>query len=52
MRFVAESRLLGPCRLVGGDFFESVPDSGDVYVLMNVIHDWDDGLAASTLRNC
>jgi hypothetical protein len=27
---------------VGGDFFESVPDGGDAYVLKSICHDWDD----------
>jgi hypothetical protein len=25
-----------------GDFFESVPDGGDIYVVKRVLHDWDD----------
>ena len=39
-------------QLVGGDFFEAVPEGGDVYVLKHVIHDWDDDRAAAILRNC
>ncbi|MFF4053332.1 methyltransferase [Streptomyces chartreusis] len=27
---------------VGGDFFDSVPEGGDVYVLKWVLHDWND----------
>jgi hypothetical protein len=30
------------CRTVGGNFFESVPEGADAYVLRAVIHDWDD----------
>ena len=37
---------------VEGDFFESVPQGGDVYVLKNIIHDWDDDRAIAILRNC
>jgi len=30
------------CRTVGGNFFESVPEGADAYLLRIVIHDWDD----------
>jgi DNA-binding MarR family transcriptional regulator len=35
-----------------GDFFEEVPAGGDVYVLMHVLHNWDDGPATRLLKNC
>lgn len=37
------------CRMVGGNFFESVPQGGDAYVLRAVIHDWDDDSAVRIL---
>ncbi|MGH3316659.1 MAG: methyltransferase [Nocardioidaceae bacterium] len=37
--------------LVGGDFFETVP-SADVYVLMRILHDWDDAEAHRILAAC
>jgi O-methyltransferase domain/Dimerisation domain len=33
------------------DFFVTVPSGGDVYVLSNVLHDWDDAEAVSILRS-
>ncbi|MEU9331593.1 methyltransferase [Streptomyces sp. NPDC048290] len=36
---------------VGGDFLESVPEGGDVYVLCWTLHDWDDEDAVTILRN-
>ncbi len=33
-----------------GDFFESVPAGGDVYVLSQILHDWDDEPALRILR--
>jgi hypothetical protein len=30
------------CRVVGGSFFDAVPEGADAYVLRAVIHDWDD----------
>ncbi|MFM9845418.1 MAG: methyltransferase [Dongiaceae bacterium] len=35
-----------------GDFFESVPKGGDIYLLKNIIHDWRDAQAMLILRNC
>jgi SAM-dependent methyltransferase len=40
------------CSYVTGDFFTSVPQGADAYLLCGVIHDWDDGRAITILRNC
>lgn len=40
------------CRVIAGDFFESVPGGGGACILKSVIHDWDDDRAAAILRNC
>ena len=40
------------CEVVGGDFFQGVPEGGDAYVLKGVLHDWDDAAAAAILRAC
>jgi hypothetical protein len=40
------------CEIVGGDFFASVPENGDVYLLSHVVHDWDDDRCVEILRNC
>jgi len=45
----ARHGLTGRCRFVGGDFFEEVPDDSDRYVLLSIIHDWDDVDAARIL---
>jgi predicted nicotinamide N-methyase len=36
---------------VGGDAFERVPDGFDTYLLVNVLHDWDDD-AAQRILGC
>ena len=36
--------------LVGGDFFESVPAGGDVYLLSMILHDWTDAEAGRLLE--
>lgn len=40
------------CRLVGGDFFAEVPAGGDVQLLKQVLHDWDDEHAVQLLQQC
>jgi hypothetical protein len=44
--------VLDRCRLEGGNFFESVPDDADLYVLSWILHDWPDDQALSVLRTC
>jgi len=39
------------CRIVGGDFFKSLP-AADAYVMRHIIHDWDDDDAIAILSNC
>jgi orsellinic acid C2-O-methyltransferase len=40
------------CQVVEGDFFESVPEGGDAYIMKSVIHDWDDERCVTILENC
>ena len=44
--------LAARCSVVDGDFFTSVPPSGDAYLLQFILHDWDDEHALTILRNC
>lgn len=44
--------IVSRCEVVAGDFFESVPSGGDVYVLSMIIHDWDDEQSICILKNC
>ncbi|BAY22171.1 hydroxyneurosporene-O-methyltransferase [Calothrix sp. NIES-2100] len=37
---------------VAGNFFESVPEGGDAYLLKHIIHDWDEEKATTILKNC
>lgn len=40
------------CEVLSGDLFESVPGGGDVYLLHDVIQEWDDDRDIRILRNC
>jgi O-methyltransferase domain/Dimerisation domain len=38
------------CELVVADFFVSVPDGGDAYLLKSIVHDWEDPETVAILR--
>jgi predicted O-methyltransferase YrrM len=44
--------IAGRVELVGGDFFQSVPEGADAYMMKYVLHDWDDALCVRILENC
>src|SRR5215510_12461868 len=39
------------CATAAGDFFRSVPEGGDAYVMKWIIHDWDDEKSTAILKN-
>lgn len=41
----------GRMRAVGGNFFESVPAGGDLYLLKQILHDWPDEECVAILRS-
>ena len=58
-KVVAEARnrlskgpLAGRCEFVEGDFFEAVPEGGNLYLLSRILHDWEDDRCVTILRNC
>lgn len=40
------------CKVVSGDFFESIPVGCEAYVLKSVLHDWSDDDCEKILKNC
>lgn len=40
------------CQIVSGDFFASVPEGCDAYMMKHIIHDWDDERALQILLTC
>lgn len=49
---ISQSGMSDRIRIEGGDFFSSVPEGGDGYLLRHIIHDWQDSDAISILRRC
>lgn len=48
---VGKAGLSERVTVVGGDFFQSVPEA-DLYLLKHILHDWDDQSCIRILRNC
>ncbi len=44
--------LIDRCNIVAGNFFETVPEGGDAYLMRVVIHDWEDDEAVTILKVC
>jgi orsellinic acid C2-O-methyltransferase len=51
-RLLRDAGLADRCEIVAGDFFAGVPDGADVYLLANVLHDWEDGRCVQILQTC
>ena len=49
---IAAAGLTDRVETVAGDFFKSVPEGGDAYIMKWIIHDWDDEKSNAILRNC
>lgn len=45
-----EAGVAGRVERVSGNFFESVPTGGDLYLLKHILHDWTDDECVSILR--
>jgi predicted flavoprotein YhiN len=49
---LADAGVSERCEIIAGNFFHSVPEAADAYVLKYVIHDWDDEQSVAILSNC
>ena len=50
--YIKSNNLLSRCLLEKGDFFETIPSGGDIYIIKEVIHDWNDNEVRQILDNC
>jgi hypothetical protein len=48
---VQTSDVADRCEVVGGNFFEAVPEGADAHILKWIIHDWDDEQSLTILKN-
>jgi O-methyltransferase domain/Dimerisation domain len=44
-------KVANRCKTVGGDFLQSLPVDADLYIMSNVLIDWDDDKAVTILKN-
>jgi hypothetical protein len=51
-QYLVSAGVADRCKIVGGDFFIEVPSGGEVYVLAQILHDWNDERSISILRQC
>jgi len=51
-RHLEEAGVADRCQIITGNFFTSVPQGGDGYLLSRIIHDWSDGASIRILKNC
>ena len=48
---LAQQGVRDRCDIIGGDFFQAVPEGADLYIMSTVIHDWHDEAACRILNN-
>ena len=47
-----DNKVAARLEKIGGDFFQYVPDGGDLYILRQVLHDWSDERSIDILKQC
>ncbi|MEU8465650.1 methyltransferase [Streptomyces sp. NPDC029003] len=51
-RTLQQHELTQRCSLAAGDFFRTVPEGSDLYLIKSVLHDWVDEQAVTILSHC
>jgi hypothetical protein len=51
-QYITDQGVSDRCTAIESNFFERVPEGGDVYLLKDIIHDWDDDHALQILQTC
>jgi hypothetical protein len=51
--YLTQNSVIDHCQVISGNFFyDAIPRHADIYLMANIIRDWDDERAAQILRNC
>ncbi len=50
--YLTKAGVVDRCDIIGGNFFDSVPAGGDLYLLKRVLHDWPDDICEGILSRC
>jgi len=48
---IEAASLTDRCRVVGGNFFDTIPGGADVYMMRHIIHNWNDSDSIKILSN-
>jgi hypothetical protein len=48
----ADTLMQGRIGAVEGSFFERIPEGGDLYLMIRILHNWSDNDCVRILRNC
>jgi hypothetical protein len=49
---IAAAGISERCKIIHGDFFKAVPAGADAYILKSVMHNWNDEICCTILKNC
>jgi O-methyltransferase domain len=50
--YLTAAGVMDRCETIGGNFFDSLPNGADAYVLKRILHDWNDDICEGILRRC
>jgi hypothetical protein len=50
--FIRSQGFESRCEIVTCDFFSSIPEGSDAYLMSNILHDWEDKKCLKILENC
>jgi hypothetical protein len=51
VKFIERYSIDDRCTFVAGSFFDTIPEGGDLYIMKNILHDWNDESCLVILRN-